>query len=118
MTFDSDGQTAGTAEKGNCSGPDLLGDDIVFDLADLFRIFGDSTRPRLLWALKEQEKCVQSLSGELGVSVSAVSHQLKLLRDANLVRGRRNGKNVYYSLCDEHVHCLLNTALTHLLEKK
>jgi len=96
----------------------MLNDDSVMALADLFRLFGDSTRVRLLWALNEGDMCVQSLSDILGVSVSAVSHQLKLLKDANLVRGRRDGKNVIYSLCDEHVRYLMSTALIHLRERQ
>ena len=96
----------------------MLDDDTVMDMADLFKIFGDSTRIRILWALHESEICVRGISKSLDLSMSAVSHQLKALKDADLVQSRRDGKNIYYSLCDEHVEILLNTALTHLKEEK
>ena len=96
----------------------MLDDDTVMDMADLFKIFGDSTRIRILWALHESEMCVRGISKSLDLSMSAVSHQLKALKDADLVQSRRDGKNIYYSLCDEHVETLLNTALTHLKEEK
>lgn len=96
----------------------MLDDDMVMDLADLFKIFADSTRIRILWALNESEMCVRGLSKTLGISMSAASHQLKSLKDADLVQGRRDGKLVYYSLCDEHIKILLDTALTHLEEEK
>ena len=91
-------------------------DDTVMDLSDLFKLFGDSTRLRILWALKEGEMCVETLSSVTGVSVSAVSHQLKALKTANLIRSRREGKWVHYALCDEHVESLLSIALEHLRE--
>ncbi len=96
----------------------MLDDDTVMDMADLFKIFGDSTRIRILWALHESEMCVRGISRSLGLTMSAVSHQLKALKDSDLVKSRRDGKNVYYSLCDEHVEILLGTALTHLREEK
>lgn len=96
----------------------MLDDDTVMDLADLFKLFGDSTRIRILWALDESEMCVRGLSRCLNISMSAASHQLRDLKDADLVRARRDGKQVYYSLCDEHVQLLLRTALTHLTEEK
>ncbi|MCQ2078993.1 MAG: metalloregulator ArsR/SmtB family transcription factor [archaeon] len=96
----------------------MLDDDTVMELADLFKIFGDSTRIRILWVLHECEMCVQGISQAVGMSVSAVSHQLKSLKDADLVRTRRDGKQVYYSLCDEHIEMLLNIALEHIREAK
>ena len=94
----------------------MLDDDTFMDLSDLFKLFGDSTRLRILWTLKGNEMCVDSISAAIGVSVSAVSHQLKSLKNANLVRSRRDGKWIYYSLCDEHVEALLNIAMEHLKE--
>ena len=91
-------------------------DDTVMDLSDLFKLFGDSTRLRILWALKSGEMCVETLSSVIGVSVSAVSHQLKALKTANLVRSRREGKWVHYTLCDEHIDSLLSIAMEHLTE--
>ncbi len=96
----------------------MLDDDTVMNLADLFKIFGDSTRIRILWALSENEMCVNGLSLAVGMSLSAVSHQLKSLKDADMVKARREGKQVYYSLCDEHIEVLLKTALEHIMEEK
>lgn len=96
----------------------MLDDEEVMEVSDLFKVFGDSTRVRILWALNGRELCVRAISGALGLSMSAVSHQLKSLKDSDLVQGRRDGKQVYYSLCDEHVRILLDTALTHLREEK
>ncbi len=91
-------------------------DDLIIDMSDLFKIFGDGTRLRILLALKEQELCVDGISKTVDMSLSAVSHQLKVLKDANLVKGKRSGKQVYYSLCDEHVLVLLSTAAEHIQE--
>ena len=94
----------------------MLDDDTVMDLSDLFKLFGDSTRLRILWVLKDDEMCVDGISTAIGVSQSAVSHQLKSLKSANLVRSRRDGKWIYYTLCDEHIHSLLSIAMEHLRE--
>ena len=94
----------------------MLDDDTFMDLSDLFKLFGDSTRLRILWTLKGNEMCVDAISAAIGVSVSAVSHQLKALKNANLVRSRRDGKWIYYSLCDEHIDALLSIAMEHLKE--
>ena len=94
----------------------ILDYDTAMDLSDLFKLFGDSTRLRILWVLKGNEMCVDAISKAIGMSVSAVSHQLKSLKDANLIRSRRDGKWVYYSLCDEHVDSLLEIAMDHLRE--
>lgn len=91
-------------------------DDLIIDLSDFFKIFGDGTRLRILLALKESELCVEGISKAVDMSLSAVSHQLKVLKDAKLVKGRRSGKQVYYSLCDEHIVDLLATATEHLTE--
>ncbi|MCQ2069983.1 MAG: metalloregulator ArsR/SmtB family transcription factor [archaeon] len=93
-------------------------DDTVIDLADFFKVFSDSTRLRILWSLRDGEKCVMDISDGLDLSISAVSHQLKTLKDADLVRSRREGKQIHYSLCDEHVEILLSTAFTHIMEDK
>ena len=90
----------------------------IYDLADFFKIFGDSTRLKILWALDVSEMCVWELSEALGMSMSAVSHQLKSLREANLIKPRRDGKSVFYSLCDEHVKIILEMASEHLAEGK
>ena len=96
----------------------MLADDIADDVSDFLKIFGDSTRIRILWALHENELCVQGISKIVGMSISAVSHQLKTLKDAKLVKGRREGKQVFYTLCDEHINLLLDTAIEHITEDR
>lgn len=94
----------------------MPGQDLTDDLADFFRIFGDRTRVRILLALDSGELCVCDISETLGISMSATSHQLRMLRDAHLVTSRREGKSIYYSLCDDHVRTVLETALEHVGE--
>jgi DNA-binding transcriptional ArsR family regulator len=91
-------------------------DDVLFDLAELFKVFGDSTRVRILSALSFHELCVNDLSVLLGMTQSAISHQLKALRTAKLVRSRKDGKVVYYSLDDEHVNAILAIGIQHVGE--
>ena len=86
------------------------------ELSDFFKIMGDGTRLRLLWALESGELCVGDLAALLNMTKSAVSHQLKVLKTAKLVRSRKNGKNVYYSLNDHHVKLILEMALEHVCE--
>jgi len=93
-------------------------DEKLFDLADFYKIFGDITRVKILYALDKSELCVCDISALLGMSVSAVSHQLRALRDSNLVRTKRDGKIVYYSLADEHVKSILECGLEHIEEKE
>lgn len=87
-------------------------------LSELFKVFSDPTRLRILAALSESELCVCDLQAVLGASQSAVSHQLALLRAARLVRARRDGKTVYYTLADSHVRAILLVGLDHVEEKK
>ena len=96
------------------SGP--LDDETALDLADLFRIFGDSTRVRILWLLRTGELCVEDISKGTNMSMSACSHQLKTLRNADLVETRRDGKRILYRISDEHVDILLTVALEHMRE--
>lgn len=86
------------------------------ELAELFRMFGDPTRIRILTSLQHSELCVCDLAQLLGVTVSAVSHQLRLLKAAGLVGYRREGKNVIYSLADDHVRIILECGTEHILE--
>jgi ArsR family transcriptional regulator len=95
----------------------LPNEELLFDLADLFKVFGDSTRIRIISALLHSEMCVCDIAVLLGMSKSAISHQLKELRQSKLVKYRREGKVVYYSLDDEHVETLFNQGLTHVSEK-
>lgn len=90
--------------------------DAPFALAEFFRVFGDSTRIRILYSLLEREKCVQELSNELELTQSAVSHQLQTLRSNRLVKYRRSGKTVYYSLSDDHIFSIINQGLEHISE--
>lgn len=91
-------------------------DEILFDLSDFYKIFGDTTRVKILYALDKSELCVCDISALLGMSVSAVSHQLRTLREADLVRSTRQGKVIYYSLADDHVKSILECGLEHIQE--
>ena len=94
----------------------LLPKEKYLDLAVLFKMFGDGTRVQILHALEQSEMCVCDLAALLGVTKSAVSHQLKALRLANLVKFRRDGQTVFYSLSDDHVKQILDLGLEHLNE--
>jgi ArsR family transcriptional regulator len=91
-------------------------DDELYDLADFFKVLGDSTRVRIMWALDAGEMCVCDLAELLGMTKSAVSHQLGSLRHSNLVKFRRDGKQVFYTLADEHVRRIFEMALEHIRE--
>ena len=91
-------------------------DEVLSDLADLFKIFGDSTRIRILYVLFEAEMCVCDIAALLGMTQSAISHQLKALKNARLVKSRRDGKTVFYSLADDHVKTIIDQGLEHILE--
>lgn len=90
--------------------------EILFDLADLFKVFGDSTRLRIMYTLSEGEANVQSIAETLGMEQSTVSHQLRILRDNKLARARRDGKQIFYSLDDDHVKKIIEMGLDHVLE--
>ncbi|MGI6561376.1 MAG: ArsR/SmtB family transcription factor [Clostridia bacterium] len=90
----------------------------LYDLAELFKVFGDTTRIKLLWALDKEEMCVCDLAILLNMTQSAVSHQLRVLKQARLVKFRRDGKNVYYSLDDDHVKLMFEQGLLHINEKE
>lgn len=96
--------------------PDMPDLTVLYDLSDFFKVMGDSTRIRLLWALEQAEMCVNDLAVLLDMTKSAVSHQLKILRTAKLVKAEKRGKNVYYSLADNHVKVILEMALDHVKE--
>ena len=91
-------------------------DEMLFDLADLFRLFADSTRVRVLNELRKKELGVTDLANELGMTTSAISHQLRTLKDGRLIRSRRDGKGILYSLADEHVRMILDMGIEHLAE--
>lgn len=88
----------------------------LYDLAELFKVFGDSTRIRILFVLFEAEVCVCDLAEALHMTQSAVSHQLKILKQAKLVNSRREGKSVFYSLADDHVRTIIGQGLEHIEE--
>jgi DNA-binding transcriptional ArsR family regulator len=115
-----------TIESCNC---DVIHEDIVnkvketmpkeemlYDLAEFFKVFGDSTRIKILWALEESEMCVCDIACLLNMTQSAISHQLRVLKQANLVKFRKEGKVVYYSLDDDHVKQILEQGLIHINE--
>lgn len=89
----------------------------LYDLADFFKIFGDSTRIKILWALDSEEMCVCDLAVLLNMTKSAISHQLKTLRQEKLVKYRKDGKITFYSLQDEHVKDILEIGLEHIGER-
>lgn len=91
-------------------------EELLAEVGDFFRTFGDSTRIRIVAALMAGELCVCDIAASLDVSDSAVSHQLRVLRQAKIVRARREGKQVYYSISDDHVGMLFSVALDHVME--
>lgn len=91
-------------------------EDRLIDLAELFKVFGDSTRIKILSALRGGELCVCDISTAVGMTSSAVSHQLKILKNAELVSFRREGKTVFYSLADDHVITIISQGLEHINE--
>lgn len=88
----------------------------LFDLSELFKVFGDSTRIKILMTLLESEMCVGDLANLLSLTQSAVSHQLRVLKQSHLVKFRREGKTIFYSLADDHVITILNQGLEHVAE--
>ena len=90
--------------------------DSLYELAEFFRVFGDTSRIRILYALLDGEKCVLDIAKQLGMSHSAVSHQLQTLRANRLVKYRREGKTVFYSLADDHVHTIFGQGMEHVTE--
>ncbi len=93
-------------------------EETLYDLAELFKVFGDTTRIRILWALDEAEMCVCDIAYLLNMTQSAISHQLRVLKQAKLVRNRKEGKVVYYSLDDEHVRMIFDQGLVHINEDR
>ena len=96
---------------------DLPTDELLCDLSDLFKIFGDTTRIKILYALLESEMCVCAIADLLGMTQSAISHQLRILKDADLVGKRREGKTIYYFLSDDHVRTIVAQGFEHLIEE-
>lgn len=108
---------------------DVINEDIVVEvdkrkldereyceLSDFYKIFGDSTRIKIIWALDQNELCVGDIAYLLEMTKSAISHQIRILRMANLVTSRRKGKEIYYSLADDHIHTIFEMGLEHIRE--
>ena len=104
------------ADKLKAVNENMPDEDEMYDLAELFKIFGDSTRIRILFVLFESEVCVCDLAEALNMNQSAVSHQLRILKQAKLVTGRREGKSVFYSLADDHVRTIIAEGREHIEE--
>lgn len=94
----------------------LPDDDTLYELADLFKMFGDSTRMKILFVLMESEMCVCDIAELLGISQSAISHQLRILKQSKLISSRREGKNIVCFLADDHVRGIIDQGLSHVLE--
>jgi DNA-binding transcriptional ArsR family regulator len=104
------------AECDSCMFETMPDDELLYELADLFKVFSDTTRIKILYALMQQGRCVAEISELVGATQSAVSHQLRQLKAAHLVKFKRDGKNVIYSLADAHVYSMLAQGLTHICE--
>lgn len=94
----------------------MISEDNLYSLADLFKVFGDPTRIRILHALSGRELCVCDIADTLDMTQSAISHQLRVLKQIHLVKYRRDGKTIYYSLADDHVYTILAQGLEHVME--
>lgn len=110
---DDDVVHSGAVERVKAAMPN---EDMLYDAAELFKVFGDSTRTRILSALFIEELCVCDIAEILGMTKSAVSHQLRTLRQTKIVKARRSGKEVFYSLDDDHISRIYKTAMEHLRE--
>lgn len=96
--------------------PEMPDEELLYDLADLFKVFADTTRIKILYALMGRELSVGDLAEVIGATQSAVSHQLRTLKQAHLVKFQRDGKNVIYSLSDDHVYTMIAQGMTHICE--
>ncbi|MBQ8391431.1 MAG: helix-turn-helix transcriptional regulator [Clostridia bacterium] len=97
---------------------ELPTDELLCDLADLFKVFGDTTRMKILFSLFESEMCVCAIAELLGMAQSAISHQLKVLKNNKLVDSRREGKTIFYFLADDHVRSIIAQGFDHLIEER
>ncbi len=99
-----------------CPLEDMPDEELLYDLADLFKVFSDTTRIKILYTLMGRELCVADIADTTETSQSAVSHQLRTLKSAHLVKFRRDGRNILYSLADDHVYTMLNQGMSHICE--
>ncbi len=95
---------------------DMPDEEKLYDLAELFKVFGDTTRIRILYVLFESEMCVCDIAELLNMTQSAISHQLRVLKQARLVRNRREGKTIFYFLADDHVRTIIGQGMEHIEE--
>lgn len=91
-------------------------EEILYDLAELYKVFGDSTRIKILFVLFQSEMCVCDIAKVLSMSSSAISHQLRVLKNSHLIKFRREGKSIFYSLADDHVRTILGQGMEHICE--
>lgn len=91
-------------------------EELLYDLAELYKVFGDSTRIKILYVLFESDVCVCDIAQLLGMTQSAISHQLRVLKNSQLVKSRRDGKTIIYSLADDHVRTILDQGMDHITE--
>ena len=103
-------------EETSCLFDEMPDEELLYDLADLFKVFADTTRIKILYALMGESRCVADIADIVGATQSAVSHQLRTLKQARLVKFQRDGKNVIYSLSDNHVYTMLAQGMTHICE--
>ncbi len=104
------------ADGESCMFDQMPNEEVLYDLADLFKVFADTTRIKILFALMGRELCVAHIAEMVNATQSAVSHQLRILKQAHLVKFQRDGKNVNYSLADDHVYTVLAQGITHVCE--
>ncbi len=95
----------------------VIDEELLIDLAELFKVFGDSTRIRILCELFDEELCVGDIATKLNMNQSAISHQLKILKQSRLIKNRRDGKTIIYSLADDHVRSIIGQGLDHVEEE-
>lgn len=93
-------------------------ENVLYDVAELLKVFGDPTRIRIIFVLVQKEMCVYEIANLLEMTQSAISHQLRVLKQARLVKARRSGKTIFYSLCDAHVQKIFYCAMEHVKEQK
>jgi ArsR family transcriptional regulator len=105
-----------TAEHAELKGRTMPDDNVIYGVSELFKVFGDVTRIKILFLLLKEEMCVCDIAGLLGMQQSAISHQLRVLKQARLVKFRRDGKTVFYSLADGHVETMLSQGIEHAEE--
>ena len=106
----------GSVEAGATESDTLPNEEMLYDLADLFKVFADTTRIKILYCLMGKQLCVADIAEAINATQSAASHQLRILKQAHLVKFRRDGKNVIYELSDDHVYTMLSQGMTHLCE--